>query len=172
MRRFSDSDYSVLQVRILGAVNQYALPFFFFITTRPEHKIRQVLNETALGFIIVRLVLDDKYLPDADIRTFLVTKFQDTKQRHPSSSSLLSSPPKGNIERVVQMSSGQFIYASTVVKFIASDSHKYILLTSWAIVFYLSLSVRVINPEIVPAGADIGFSPDRSPQMHRHKSDS
>ena len=117
-----ESHYSVLQV-IFAAVSQYNLPFSFFITSRPEQKIREAFNEAALGLITVRLVLDDKYLPDADIRTFLLSKFQDIKRKHPSGSSLLSWPSEGDVERLVQRSSGQFIYASTVVKFI--DSHRH-----------------------------------------------
>jgi hypothetical protein len=73
--------------------------------------------------LTVRLALDDKYLPDEDIRTFLVSKFQDIKKRHPSGTSLPSWPPENDIERLVQKSSGQFIYASTVIKFI--DSHRH-----------------------------------------------
>jgi hypothetical protein len=70
-----------------------------------------------------RLVLDDKYLPDDDIRTFLVSSFQDIKRRHPSRTGLPSWPSKEDIERLVLRSSGQFIYASTVIKFV--DSHRH-----------------------------------------------
>jgi hypothetical protein len=71
----------------------------------------------------VRLVLDDKYLPDIDIRAFLVSKFKDIKERHPAGTSLLSWPSDEEVEQLVQKSSGQFIYASTVIKFI--DSHRH-----------------------------------------------
>ena len=118
----SDSHYSVLQV-ILAAATQYNLPFSFFITSRPEQKIREAFNEAALGDITMRLVLDDKYLPDADIRTFLLSKFQDIKRTHPSGSSFLSWPSESDVERLVLRSSGQFIYASTVVKFVNSHRH-------------------------------------------------
>jgi hypothetical protein len=108
---------------ILAAANQYNLPFSFLIASRPEQKIREAFNEPALGHITVRLVLDDKYLPDIDIRAFLVSKFEDIKGRHPSGTSLLSWPSEEEVQRLVQKSSGQFIYASTVIKFI--DSHRH-----------------------------------------------
>ena len=86
-------------------------------------KIREAFDESAMGLLTVRLMLDNKYLPDEDIRTFLVSKFQDIKKRHPSGTSLASWPPADDIERLVHKSSGQFIYASTVIKFI--DSHRH-----------------------------------------------
>jgi hypothetical protein len=118
------SHQSVLQV-ILAAVNQHNLPFSFLIASRPEQKIREAFDESTMGLLTMRLVLDDKYLPDEDIRAFLVSRFQDIKQRHPSRTnpSLSSWPSEKDIERLVARSSGQFIYASTVIKFI--DSHRH-----------------------------------------------
>jgi hypothetical protein len=76
-----------------------------------------------MGLTVRRLVLDDKYLPDNDIRTFLVSSFEDIRRRHPSRTSLPSWPSEEDIERLVLRSSGQFIYASTVIKFV--DSHRH-----------------------------------------------
>jgi hypothetical protein len=112
------SHQSVLQV-ILAAF----LPFSFLVASRPEQKIREAFDEYTMGLLTVWLVLDDKYLPDEDIRTFLVSMFHDIKRRHPSGTSLPSWPSEEDIERLVQKSSGQFIYASTVIKFI--DSHRH-----------------------------------------------
>jgi hypothetical protein len=118
----SMSHQSVLRL-ILAALNKYNLPFFFLVVSRPEQKIREIFDESAMGLLTVRLALDDKYLPNEDIQIFLVSMFQDIKQRHPSGTSLPSWPSEGDIERLVQKSSGQFIYASTVIKFI--DSHRH-----------------------------------------------
>jgi hypothetical protein len=118
----STSHQSVLRL-ILVAISKYNLPFFFLVASRPEQKIREAFNESAMSRLTVRLALDDKYLPDKDIRTFLVSKFQDIKKRHPSGTSLPSWPSENDIKRLVQKSSGQFIYASTVIKFI--DSHRH-----------------------------------------------
>ena len=120
----SGSHQSVLQV-ILAAVNQHSLPFSFLIASRPEQKIREFFDESTMGLLTMRLVLDDKYLPDEDIRAFLVSRFQNIKQKHPSRTnpSFSSWPSEKDIERLVARSSGQFIYASTVIKFI--DSHRH-----------------------------------------------
>lgn len=117
----SQSHEYVLRL-ILAAVSQYNLPFSFLIASQPEQKIREVFDESTMG-LTVRLVLDDKYLPDDDIRTFLVSSFQDIKRRHPSRASFPSWPSKKDIERLVLRSSGQFIYASTVIKFVNSHHH-------------------------------------------------
>ena len=116
------SHQSVLRL-ILVAINKYNVPFFFLVASRPEQKIREAFNESTMGRLIVRLALDDKYLPDEDIRTFLMSKFQDIKKRHPSGASLPLWPSGNDIERLIRKSSGQFIYASTVIKFI--DSHRH-----------------------------------------------
>ena len=118
----SMSYQSVLRL-ILLAINTYNLPFFFLVTSRPEQKIREAFEESTMQLLTMRLVLDDKYLPNKDIQSFLVSKFQYIKQRHPSGTSLLSWPSKKVIERLVQKSSGQFLYASTVIKFIDSHCH-------------------------------------------------
>jgi hypothetical protein len=120
----SVSHQSVLQL-FLAAVNQHNLPFSFLIASRPEQKIREAFDESTMGLLTMRLVLDDKYLPDEDIRAFLVSRFKDIKQRHPSRTNpgLSSWPSEKDIERLVARSSGQFIYASTVIKFI--DSHRH-----------------------------------------------
>ena len=130
----STSHQSVLRL-ILVAISKYNLPFFFLIASRPEQKIREAFNETAMSPLTVRLVLDNKYLPDEDIRTFLVSKFQDIRKKHPSGISLPPWPSENDIERLVQKSSGQFIYASTVIKFI--DSHRHWPLDRLDIIFGL-----------------------------------
>ena len=116
------SHESVLRL-ILAAIGQYNLPISFLIASRLEQKIREFFDESVMGLTVQRLVLDDKYLPDDDIRTFLVSSFQDIKRRHPSHTSLPSWPSKEDIERLIFRSSGQFIHASTVIKFV--DSHRH-----------------------------------------------
>ena len=118
----STSHQSVLRL-IQIAISKYNLPFFFLVASRPEQKIRETFNESAMRPLTVRLALDDTYLPDEDIRAFLVSKFQNIKKTHPSGTSLPSWPSENDIERLVQKSSGQFIYASTVIKFIDSHCH-------------------------------------------------
>ena len=109
---------------LLNSVSNHSIPFCFILASRPEHHIHEAFDGKLLSSLTTRLVLGDKYHPDDDIRLFLQSKFQDIKDRHPSSGYLPSSwPSDEDVERLVQKSSGQFIYASTVINFI--DSHRH-----------------------------------------------
>ena len=118
-----ESQRYILKV-LLNSVSNHSIPFSFIIASRPEQHIREAFDGKLLSSLTTRLVLDDKYRPDDDIRTFLRSKFRDIKDRHPSCGHLpLSWPSDEGVQRLVQKSSGQFIYASTVIKFI--DSHRH-----------------------------------------------
>jgi NACHT domain len=119
----AESQRYILKV-LLNSVSNHSIPFSFILASRPEQHIREAFDGKLLSSLTTRLVLDDKYHPDDDIQTFLQSKFQDIKDRHPSRAHLPSPwPSDEEVERLVQKSSGQFIYASTVIKFI--DSHRH-----------------------------------------------
>jgi len=118
-----ESQRYILKV-LTNSVSNHSIPFTFILASRPEQHIREAFDGNILSSLTTRLVLDDKYHPDVDIRTFLRSKFQGIKHRHPSCGHLPSSwPSDEGVEKLVQKSSGQFIYASTVIKFI--DSHRH-----------------------------------------------
>jgi NACHT domain len=118
-----ESQRYILKV-LMNSINKHSIPFSFILASRPEQHIREAFDVKLLSSLTTRLVLDDKYHPDDDIRMFLQSKFQDIKNRHPSRAHLPSSwPSVEEVERLVQKSSGQFIYGSTVIKFI--DSHRH-----------------------------------------------
>ena len=113
----------ILQV-FLNAARQLSVPFKFLIASRPEHAIREAFNETSLQSLTTTLVLDNSYLPDNDILTFLNSKFEDIKNKHPSRNHLPNDwPCTENIRYLVRNSSGHFIYVSTVIKYINSHRH-------------------------------------------------
>ena len=118
-----ESQRYILKI-LLNSVSNHSIPFSFIVASRPEQHIREAFDGKLLSSLTTRLVLDDKYHPDDDIRLFLQSKFQDIKERHPSRAHLPSSwPSDEDVERLVQKSSSQFIYASTVINFI--DSHRH-----------------------------------------------
>ena len=118
-----ESQRYILKV-LLNSVSNHSIPFSFILASRPEQYIREAFDGKLLSSLTTRLVLDGKYHPDADIRVFLQSKLRDIKERHPSRAHLPASwPSDEDVERLVQKSSGQFIYASTVIKFI--DSHRH-----------------------------------------------
>ena len=99
-------------------------PLLFFVASRPEQIIRDSFTKGSMCSITTRLALGDTYENNADIEQFLRSKFQDIIMDHPSGADIPSGWPSDNdIWRLVQKSSGQFIYASTVVKFVESTCH-------------------------------------------------
>jgi len=117
------------QTQILNAlstaVKRLHIPLCFLIASRPEHDIRQVFNDqSGLGSLSFSIALDDNYQPDDDIRVFLQSTFDEIKRNHPSRSHLPASWPSWeDIGWLVRKSSGQFIFASTVAKYVNSRRH-------------------------------------------------
>ena len=98
---------------------------YLLIASRPEPAIVAVFDHE-LSDITHRLVLDDTYHPDRDIAVFLRSSFADIfRRRHarfPSMSFLPRPwPPEHVISFLVRKSSGQFIFAATVIRFIDVD---------------------------------------------------
>ena len=97
---------------------------FRSIASRPEHEIRTFFNQSHVSHWARRLVLDDKYQPDADIAIFLKARFEDVNKNHPLAPHLSQPwPSSHDLGRLVRKASGQFIYASTVMKFVASSNN-------------------------------------------------
>jgi len=117
------------QIQILNAfstaVKDFHIPLCFLIASRPEQDIRQVFNDqNRQGSHSFSIALDDTYRPDDDIRVFLQSTFDEIKQKHPSKAHLPTSwPSSEDIRRLVEKSSGQFIFASTVAKYVNSNRH-------------------------------------------------
>ncbi|KIM37579.1 hypothetical protein M413DRAFT_257752 [Hebeloma cylindrosporum] len=117
------SQREVLEV-LSAHVKLLALPVLFLITSRPEQQIRVGFSKQELESQTWTISLDETYNPDGDIRVFLEQKFGELKTNHPSGPQLPDQwPPEGDIQHIVGKSSGQFIYAATVMKFM--DSHRH-----------------------------------------------
>ncbi|KDR78435.1 hypothetical protein GALMADRAFT_64084 [Galerina marginata CBS 339.88] len=110
---------------IAESVSKFSIPLCFLIASRPEKAIRDSFNDQPLLAITDRLVLDEKYHPDDDIRLFFVESFESLKRTHELRSLLPPVWPSNNdIDKLVRKSSGQFIYAATVVKFVKSSCQR------------------------------------------------
>ncbi|KAF8980438.1 hypothetical protein BDQ17DRAFT_1214403, partial [Cyathus striatus] len=88
-----------------------------FLTSRPEVEIRQTFNEGNISLMCTRLALDDTFNPDKDIKLFVQSCFHSLKHCHVLGQMLVHWPNEEGIDLIVQKSSGQFIYASTVVHY-------------------------------------------------------
>lgn len=107
---------------VLGAatVELQHVPIIFLVASRPEYDIRLTFNQEPLRSLTTGLFLDNDYQADADIRHYLVSKFQEVRQKQLAlgNNLLLPWPIEREIDHLVKKSSGQFIFAATVMKFI------------------------------------------------------
>lgn len=109
------------QLRVLLYItelfHQHNLPFVFLITSRPEPHIANSFRlNSRLSVITQEFQLDPSY---TDIRRFLLGSFREMRKSHPSLVSLHAPwPSQTDLDNLVYQSSGYFIYASTIVKFL------------------------------------------------------
>ena len=120
---------SAAQSNIVAVISQalqtYKIPLKILIASRPEQAISFAFNSINHMNLTTRLPLDDTYLPHRDIRVLLESKFNRIKATHPMKAYIPASwPTQQTIDNLVQRSSGQFIYASTLVNFISSNKHR------------------------------------------------
>ena len=97
------------------------MPLRFLIGSRPESHIRDSFDQESLYTVTRRVILDEKFNPGRDIEVFL----RDGFAKICANNSILSHvehpwPGEGVIDLLVQRSSGQFIYAATVLKFVGA----------------------------------------------------
>jgi hypothetical protein len=110
---------------LANSQRQYRLPLVFLIVSRPEKHISLAFSTGLLSSVTTRVALDNSYLPDDDIKLFLADKFQEIKSTHPLHAHILPQWPCPDVfNQLVEKSSGQFIYASTVIHYVSSIRHK------------------------------------------------
>ncbi|KAF8970336.1 hypothetical protein BDZ97DRAFT_1914653 [Flammula alnicola] len=109
------------------ATQRLKLPVKFLIASRPESHIIHVFNHEPIFQKVdvssINLALDND--AHRDIRTFLSKEFDAIKRTHPLREYLHGTwPTPDSIRQLVRKASGQFIYASTVLKYIQSPKHR------------------------------------------------
>jgi hypothetical protein len=127
-------------VRILStALIHRKLPLFILVVSRPEAPIRDSFNSYDLREMIYTIVLDESYMSDTEIRRFLWSKFEQIRQSHPLRTYIPSAwPSQKTIQNLMQRTAGQFVYASTVTKYVDSAQHRP--------VERLEAVLRIVNP--------------------------
>ncbi|KAF8963319.1 hypothetical protein BDZ97DRAFT_1043745 [Flammula alnicola] len=99
-------------------------PHKLLIASRPEQNMLAAFGDTGVAPFLRPLSLDGSWEPDNDIRTFLIYSFAAIKRIHPLKRYIpVDWPAADDMEKLVQKSSGQFIYAVTVSKYIKSNEH-------------------------------------------------
>ena len=113
-------------VEVLGnAHRQHHLPLIFLFASRPEQHISLTFSTGVLPSVTTCIALDSSYLPDNDIELFLTDTFLEITSTHRLRAYIPPHWPSPDVlKQLVQKSSGQFIYASTIIKYISSIRHK------------------------------------------------
>jgi hypothetical protein len=119
-----ECDVHRVQVKILrlveSAVGQHPNTFRFLVASRPEAHIREILDEPSFHRIRQSINVRQSF---EDIRKYLRDEFGRIHREHRDTMSRVPTPwpsPKV-LETLVHKSSGYFIYASTVIKFIDDE---------------------------------------------------
>ncbi|PPR00960.1 LOW QUALITY PROTEIN: hypothetical protein CVT26_015553 [Gymnopilus dilepis] len=111
----------ILEV-IFTFVRTFGLRLKFLIASRPEHEITTTFNAFQLDGRLSRIALDEDYQSYEDIQQFLIDKFQEIVATHPFRHRLPSPwPNPDDLRHLVQKSSGQFVYASTIIKYVGGS---------------------------------------------------
>jgi hypothetical protein len=112
---------------IARAIPLIPYPLRFFITSRPEAHITHVFNHNCdlQAITVHQYNLSDDPDADTDIQRFFEKEFKEIRQVHRLRNRLPHDwPDRKAITSLVERSSGHFIYASTVIRYIQSPQHR------------------------------------------------
>ncbi|KAJ2927023.1 hypothetical protein H1R20_g10044, partial [Candolleomyces eurysporus] len=114
--RTDDQDQLEILQALQTASSDRSFPFRILIASRPERVFREFFdpgNNTAP--FATKLDLHEDYNADDDIALFLEAQFNRIRRRYNLPASW---PPPGTIRILVENASGQFVYASTIIRFL------------------------------------------------------
>ncbi|KAJ7189722.1 hypothetical protein GGX14DRAFT_57090 [Mycena pura] len=96
---------------------RHPFTFRFLIASRPEAHIKDVFNDLSFRGIFRSININKSF---HDVRKYLCGEFARIHREHKDTMAKVSAPwpPEHIIDVLVEKSSGHFIYASTVIKFI------------------------------------------------------
>jgi hypothetical protein len=117
---------NILEV-LANAQREHRLPLMFLFFSRPEQHISLAFSTRVLPNMTTRIALEESYLPNEDIESFLTDKFQEIKSTHWLRAYIPPEWPLPDVlNHLIEKSSGQFIYASTasVIQYVSSIRHK------------------------------------------------
>ncbi|KAF7364390.1 NACHT domain-containing protein [Mycena sanguinolenta] len=116
----------VVQEEILRAIrnstSQYPIPLRFIVASRSEPHIRELFESPLYRGAYRAFNVEQSF---EDVRTYLRDEFARIHSEHRTMATIPGPWPAPNIlEELVSKSSGHFIYASTVIKFIDDKNHR------------------------------------------------
>lgn len=97
------------------------LPLIFLISTRPEQHLMLTFSSSPLAGLLRSLVVGDLFETNEKIRLYLHDSFREIKTTHPHRHLIPKTwPGSSDIDKLVQKSSGLFIYASMVAMYVSA----------------------------------------------------
>ncbi|KAF9547270.1 hypothetical protein CPC08DRAFT_364986 [Agrocybe pediades] len=109
----------------LQEVTSSASHIRFLVCSRPESHLNNAFSSLCMANIHYKMFLDDDYSALQDIVLYLEDKFREIKEGHVFKHKLPTTWPRPEIiQDLAYKSSGQFIYASTVVRYVKSPRHR------------------------------------------------
>ncbi|KDR72734.1 hypothetical protein GALMADRAFT_158902 [Galerina marginata CBS 339.88] len=119
-----DTQTNILDM-ISKAVRHVHFFFLFLICSRREQHLSMQLQVGPLREFVTCVDLNRSFFSAHDVRYFFEDKFNDIKMNHPLRVRIPSDwPNPESVNTLVKRASGQFIYASTVVKYVGSPRHR------------------------------------------------
>lgn len=106
------------------AITEHRVPLRFLVVSRPEFWIRTAFDGDPLKHLAKRVSLGDSVDTDNDIKTYLEDGFTKIYANNLDVMNSIKKPwpPSNVIDRLVKEASGQFIYATIVLKFVGASS--------------------------------------------------
>ncbi|KAK7042984.1 hypothetical protein VNI00_008721 [Paramarasmius palmivorus] len=116
------------QERLLAVIREVTtlpspIAFIFLLCSRPEPRIRYAFDHGAFGSVLGRISIGDTPESNRDIEVFLRDMFAILREKHAYSlrHTEPSWPGDDVIHQLVQKASGQFIFVTTVMKYLDCD---------------------------------------------------
>ena len=107
---------------LAAAFRSSTLRIRILIASRPEVYLQSTFSNSSFKPHLSRLSLSNEYSPKKDIYRFLEDSFDKIKHEHPLASYIPSSWPSTDVLcELTRKSSGQFIFASTTIKYVGGD---------------------------------------------------
>ncbi|KAF5339987.1 hypothetical protein D9611_012411 [Ephemerocybe angulata] len=141
-RTNEDEQVEILEA-LLHMMNEPVFPFRIILFSRPDPAIRRFFSRPTTRTFL-EIFLDGKYDPESDVALFLRAKFAEIRLRHPALPT--SWPSEDVIRLLVKSASGQFIYASTVIRYVDGPSRNPQLLLKQVLEIGICTNTKQPNP--------------------------
>jgi len=118
----SDTQRAILKL-VANAKTSAGVPLRFLIASRPEFWIRDEFDRQPLFDITQRLELSNSRQASLDVKKYLEDGFAEIYDKNLDIMAGVQRPwpPTKMIDRLVSDASGQFVYASTILKFVGTE---------------------------------------------------